>query len=106
MPSIRKDRPGGLIGLRIGFDELTVQNVLAPSHQPQDRPIGYRQQIDAENTEVSNIVLVQSGQYPGKVAVLVKTAESDCLSVRCFGTIVLNGAAGVGPARNVSLWEG
>ena len=38
---------------------------------------------------ISNIALVQSAQFPAN-AVFGQTAESDCLSVRYFGTIVTN----------------
>ncbi|MGH6641964.1 MAG: hypothetical protein ACRED3_04630, partial [Bradyrhizobium sp.] len=91
--SIRKNRPNGLLGLRAGLDELTVQNILAPSHQPQDRPIGYRQQNDTENTDLkhrSRPIAAVSRERPFSV----KTAESDCLSVRCLGTIIIDAVPG------------
>ena len=66
-----------------------MQYVLATAHQKEDHPIGYRQQNDAENTDLkhrSRPMRAVSRETP----FLVKSAESDCLSVRCFGTIMIN----------------
>src|ERR1700738_1470169 len=61
---LRDGGPGRLVGMQIVFDKRAVQDILAPAHQPEDRPIGYRQKNDAENTELKHQSHPKKNQYP------------------------------------------
>jgi hypothetical protein len=94
------DRLGSdsLVGRCVGVDELAVQYVLATAHQKEDHPIGYRQQNDAKNTDFKHRSRPMRA-VSRESRFSVKTAESDCLSVRYFGIIMLNAVPRMGPAE-------
>ena len=83
--------------LRIALDELAMQNVLATAHQPEDRPIGYRQNDYAENTNLKHRSL-PIGQVSGKSRIFVKSCKlreiyTGPAAVSGFSTIMANAAA-------------
>jgi hypothetical protein len=75
--SLREDRAHRFFGMRLAFDELTMQHILAASHQPQDCSIGHRQKNYAENTDLKHHTL-PIGQVSAGTPILVKSAQGDC----------------------------